>query len=117
MQAGPVAESSAHSGARPRPICERAVVTACSQVAWPHQYALRHMETADGVRSIDGTSINDLSDRPPARETPSMLVGVPSDRCSSCGAELAVDQRYCVACGQRRGKPRFNLATPTPTPT
>ncbi len=73
------------------------------------------METADGVRSIDGTSINDLSDRPPAPDTPPTLVGVPSDRCSNCGAELAVDQRYCVQCGQRRGKPRFNLATPTPT--
>jgi phosphatidylinositol-3-phosphatase len=26
-----------------------------------------------------------------------------SSSCSSCGARLAVDQRYCLACGERRG--------------
>jgi hypothetical protein len=25
--------------------------------------------------------------------------------CSSCGAQLAIDQRYCVECGQRVGPP------------
>jgi hypothetical protein len=29
------------------------------------------------------------------------------DNCSSCGASLAPDQRYCLACGQRRGDPRL----------
>lgn len=33
-----------------------------------------------------------------------------SDRCASCGAQLAVDQRYCVECGARRGQARFTLA-------
>jgi hypothetical protein len=29
------------------------------------------------------------------------------DQCPSCGAVLAADQRYCLACGQRRGDPRL----------
>src|SRR4029077_8156644 len=34
--------------------------------------------------------------------------------CSSCGATLASDQRYCVECGQRVGPP---LAMPFSLPT
>jgi hypothetical protein len=34
------------------------------------------------------------------------------DHCVNCGAPLASDQRYCVTCGERRGKPRFALAGP-----
>jgi hypothetical protein len=30
--------------------------------------------------------------------------------CDSCGTPMAPDQRYCVECGTRRGKPRFALA-------
>ncbi|HEY8501449.1 MAG TPA: zinc ribbon domain-containing protein, partial [Solirubrobacterales bacterium] len=30
-----------------------------------------------------------------------------SDACPNCGATLAPDQRYCLACGQRRGDPRL----------
>lgn len=29
------------------------------------------------------------------------------DRCASCGAPLALDQRYCLQCGERRGEPRL----------
>lgn len=29
------------------------------------------------------------------------------DRCPSCGATLAPDQRYCLECGQRSGDPRL----------
>lgn len=29
------------------------------------------------------------------------------DQCTSCGAPLAADQRYCLECGQRRGDPRL----------
>jgi len=29
------------------------------------------------------------------------------DICTSCGAPLATDQRYCLECGQRRGDPRL----------
>jgi hypothetical protein len=31
------------------------------------------------------------------------------DRCVSCGTAMSSDQRYCVACGERRGKPRFSI--------
>lgn len=30
-----------------------------------------------------------------------------ADQCSSCGAALAPDQRYCLECGHRRGDPRL----------
>lgn len=44
-----------------------------------------------------------------------------SDQCANCQAPLASDQRYCVNCGERRGKPRqsFQASTtsaPTPAP-
>jgi hypothetical protein len=29
------------------------------------------------------------------------------EKCGSCGAAMASDQRYCLACGQRRGDPRL----------
>jgi hypothetical protein len=32
-----------------------------------------------------------------------------ADRCSNCGSPLAPDQRYCVECGERRGKARFSF--------
>jgi hypothetical protein len=31
----------------------------------------------------------------------------PSDACPSCGAQMALDQRYCLNCGNRRGDPRL----------
>ena len=33
--------------------------------------------------------------------------GVVSTECASCGTQMASDQRYCVNCGARRGRPRF----------
>lgn len=57
--------------------------------------------------------------RPPE---PSQLFGSQGDRCQNCHAPLAVDQRYCVHCGTRRGKSRFSLnevaaqAAPPPAP-
>ncbi len=39
--------------------------------------------------------------------------GAFGERCSDCGAPLASDQRYCIECGQRRGKPRFSVASPS----
>lgn len=30
-----------------------------------------------------------------------------NDSCANCGTPLAVDQRYCLQCGQRRGDPRL----------
>ncbi len=42
-----------------------------------------------------------------------LLTGVVGDRCASCQAPLASDQRYCLNCGQRRGKPRFPVGSVT----
>jgi hypothetical protein len=39
--------------------------------------------------------------------------GAFGDRCSSCGSPLASDQRYCIECGQRRGRPRFSVGNQT----
>jgi hypothetical protein len=30
-----------------------------------------------------------------------------AEGCAACGASMAVDQRYCLECGQRRGDPRL----------
>jgi hypothetical protein len=44
------------------------------------------------------------------------LVGM-GDRCVTCDAPLAPDQRYCLNCGERRGKSRFPAAsTAAPQP-
>ena len=52
--------------------------------------------------------------QPPFTEEPTRPLSVAgtSDHCVNCGAPLASDQRYCVTCGERRGKPRFTLAGP-----
>jgi hypothetical protein len=38
-----------------------------------------------------------------------LVSGAVGDRCTNCQKPLAADQRYCVNCGQRRGKPRFTF--------
>jgi hypothetical protein len=49
--------------------------------------------------------------------TVSLIGGsVATDRCAECGAALAPDQRYCVVCGTRRGRPRFTMQQPAPAP-
>lgn len=52
----------------------------------------------------------------PDRDAPTQQLSLTAvgDRCVNCGAPLASDQRYCVNCGERRGKPRFTLAAPEP---
>jgi hypothetical protein len=40
--------------------------------------------------------------------TTELVTGVVGDRCANCQAPLAPDQRYCVNCGERRGRPRFS---------
>jgi hypothetical protein len=72
-------------------------------------------EPADPGTS-DGNSRPGRS-RPPAfaarvqPPTESLVAGTMGDRCVTCGAPLAPDQRYCVNCGERRGAPRFALPT------
>jgi hypothetical protein len=50
-------------------------------------------------------------------ETPTteLVSGTVGGRCANCQAPLASDQRYCLNCGQRRGKARFN-AMPAAAP-
>lgn len=45
----------------------------------------------------------------PAAQQPQVLVTSGGDTCANCGSRLAGDQRYCVECGERRGKPRYSL--------
>jgi len=52
-----------------------------------------------------------------APAAPPLLMNAPADRCRVCAAEMASDQRYCVECGTRRGKPRFTLAKSTTSVT
>lgn len=42
----------------------------------------------------------------------SLLADSATDRCSNCNAQLAHDQRYCVNCGERRGRPSFGRSAP-----
>ena len=37
-------------------------------------------------------------------------LGAEGDRCTVCRAPLAIDQRYCLQCGQRRGDRRVDFA-------
>jgi hypothetical protein len=60
-----------------------------------------------------------LAVEPTSAESSQDLLNAPSDRCANCGSPLAPDQRYCVECGERRGKARFSfdtLAAPKPAP-
>jgi len=51
----------------------------------------------------------------PTTEQPQILATALGDQCANCGAPLAGDQRYCVECGERRGKPRYAVPGGTAT--
>jgi hypothetical protein len=53
-------------------------------------------------------AINPIRDEHDA-PTSELLSGAVGDRCANCQQPLASDQRYCVNCGARRGKPRFSF--------
>jgi hypothetical protein len=59
-----------------------------------------------------GLGLADGNGEPPTAQLG--LAATTADHCANCGAPLAPDQRYCVNCGERRGKPRFALAEPVP---
>lgn len=46
--------------------------------------------------------------------TADTLTAAVEGRCVNCDSPLAPDQRYCVQCGQRRGRSRFALAGAAP---
>jgi hypothetical protein len=41
------------------------------------------------------------------------VLGAVGDQCPACGGRLASDQRYCLSCGERRGKARFGVDSMT----
>ena len=43
------------------------------------------------------------------RGTQELLSAPSADRCVNCESPLASDQRYCLECGERRGKARFSF--------
>lgn len=43
--------------------------------------------------------------------TGQLVAATMGERCVTCGAPFASDQRYCVNCGERRGKARFSFAS------
>lgn len=45
-----------------------------------------------------------------------LVTGAVGSRCANCQAPMASDQRYCLTCGERRGKPRFGAALTPATP-
>jgi hypothetical protein len=55
-----------------------------------------------------GANVAGLSQEAPTQQFVGATVG---DRCAACGTSLATDQKYCLNCGERRGKPRFALGT------
>jgi hypothetical protein len=46
--------------------------------------------------------------------TTELVAGAVGDRCANCNAPLASDQRYCVNCGDRRGKARHSFGSVAP---
>jgi len=71
------------------------------------------MSTDDPVQGPSSTTAEWPTGPVQARPMIGSIVG---DRCATCGAPLASDQRYCVQCGERRGKARFPVTAPSPAP-
>lgn len=61
--------------------------------------------TADRADALPPTT--DLPGEAPTVALNTGLLPSMSQHCTRCGSELAPDQRYCVACGERRGEPRL----------
>ena len=59
-----------------------------------------------------GVNVAGLPADAPTQQFVGSTVG---DRCAACGTQLATDQKYCLNCGERRGKPRFALGS-SPAP-
>jgi hypothetical protein len=58
--------------------------------------------------AVETERFSELDDAPTAATiTTTAAVG---DRCTNCHSQLAPDQRYCVNCGERRGRARFDVA-------
>jgi len=52
-----------------------------------------------------------------AAPTTELVTAAVGDRCAKCQTPLAADQRYCLNCGERRGRARFSPEAFTTTTT
>lgn len=78
------------------------------------------MEAKSGTKSYDidraprtDPPAGDPSGQADTEQPTRPLVAAAGDRCAACSAPLASDQRYCLACGERRGKARFAIGAAT----
>ena len=63
----------------------------------------------DAARTTD----QDVSAADHQAPTSELVTGTVGERCATCSQPLAPDQRYCVNCGERRGRARFSTETPS----
>jgi hypothetical protein len=76
-------------------------------VEWTTQ-SEQHPETGNG-NYVDPQATQPLPApaHPTPQAAPALLPTASHEQCPSCGALVMSDQRYCLACGQRRGDPRL----------
>jgi hypothetical protein len=74
----------------------------------------REEHVTEGAAPQQPASESPASQAGTPSSTVSLMSGTSSDRCQVCSAELTPEQRYCVECGTRRGKPRFTAPKPRP---
>lgn len=75
-------------------------MTAGSDPSGEPQSAPLHVAPPSAQPAAGGVA-PDHSVAPPA------IGSAPGDACPTCGARMAIDQRYCLGCGHRRGDPRL----------
>lgn len=89
-----------------------------NKVVTLRRYRLLSLATGHGDPTLEMTDESERDQvveppviKPPVIDPPTqpLVSGTVGDRCVSCGKPLTSDQRYCVVCGERRGKPRFAL--------
>ncbi len=72
---------------------------------------MRVTPTSTGDEAGDFSRVADMEPSSAARAP--LVVPAGGERCVTCEAPLASDQRYCLNCGQRRGRSRFShVASP-----
>jgi hypothetical protein len=69
----------------------------------------------EGTKTTTSDGAGRTAEAPDAStgEQTQLLATAVGDQCANCGARLAGDQRYCLECGQRRGRPRYSLPAAT----
>lgn len=65
------------------------------------------VEPTNAAREDALPPTTELSGEAPTVALNTGMLPTMAQHCTRCGAQLAVDQRYCVQCGERRGEPRL----------